>query len=183
MTRPKNALFILIALSLAGCDPVRSTIADPQPQEVSLLRSLPAQAQLIASCGPSEGWAYYAETLLVNGKDAGWTKDQISKGATALIRLPNGDYDLRFADVGRGSASTLGEGGTIVLHRASVQEATFVVTYPHSTVETYQFVTDPIEGLDQGRLLQTQTKGGDGPIIKSGLLVSRCRVMRLSQLY
>jgi hypothetical protein len=153
-------------------------MAEPTPSQVALVRTLPDRTSLIASCGPSTGWSYYPETKLVRGKDAGWAKDKVAGGSTALVRFADGQYDIWFADGVKSSASTRDEGGTVALHRFSEKEAAFIVSYPGQTVELYQFIMEP----SGGRMIHAQSKGPENVVPKGALLTSRCQLMRLSGL-
>lgn len=127
------------------------------------------QAEILAVCGASKGYAYYLPSALVPDKDAGWTEDAISGGSFQLIR--SGDnYDIVFTDATGRTLSTKGDGGEILGMENGKGDLIVTVLYPH-VIETYAFWFS-----SSGPLIATfsQVKH-ETPIAKHAVFKASCR--------
>jgi len=79
----------------------------------ALIVSLLANAEILALCGASEGYAYYVPKLFVPEEEAGWTEDAISSGSFQLIRAGD-DFDIIYTDTTGWTQSSKADGAKII---------------------------------------------------------------------
>ena len=126
-----------------------------------------AQAATLAICGAEAGQAYYAEGGLVTKSGAGWTTDRIQDGRSTLSRDNNGNYDVTFSDASGGVYSSREQGALVILQRSEPGESAFIVAYPGSTVEIYDYARLPSGSWN---LIKLSSKGL--PIHKGAVYVA-----------
>lgn len=102
-------------------------------------QSVNAQATDLAICQNLDGHAYYHNRGLVKAKDAGWSKDRISKGKTVLKRLAPGKYDVLVLDASGSIWSAIQDGGTVFGLRATSTEITVMHVSKAAVIEIYNF--------------------------------------------
>ena len=128
-----------------------------------------ANAEIVATCGISEGRSYYIPGGLVTGKHAGWTDEKISKGSFQLIRSGD-EYDIVFTDSTGRTLSSKGDGATTSGYRDDAGNLVVTVMYPGSLIETWVFwlsvKTERIATYSQAR--------HNAPIRKHSLLKATC---------
>src|SRR5687768_9923772 len=78
---------------------------------VLVIAAVDVSADVVATCGASEGWGYYVPGGSNPDQNPEWVKDAISKGSFQLIRSGD-DFDIVFTDSTGGTVSTKGDGGT-----------------------------------------------------------------------
>jgi hypothetical protein len=105
---------------------------------MSLLITATAQADVLATCGASEGHGYYPHSRVVSKEDSGWQRDGISKGSYQLIRSGE-DYDIIFTDATGGTVSSRADGGHVTAVKDGTGNLLVLVIYPGKTVESYIF--------------------------------------------
>lgn len=129
----------------------------------------PAVAEIVATCGASEGYGYYPPGAVVKEKDAGWTQDAISKGSFQLIR--SGDsWDIIFTDASGGTLSAKGDGGEVLGLPTPAGDVVVHVVYERN-VETYIFwlsLKEPLVTFSQAKFATT--------IPKHSLLKAACKL-------
>jgi len=129
-------------------------------------------AQTIAQCGKTEGYALYHYSGIVKKKDSGFTKDTISDGLNTLVKISDGKYDILMVDARKKIISLTQEGGTIILLRKGINDATFMHFYQDRVIEIYTFWND---GDGKAHYDLIQSKGGDYlPLHKSAVLTGDC---------
>lgn len=124
---------------------------------------------IIARCGESSGYAFYAERKIVPREKAGWQKDGITGGKVVLARLPNGSLDLIYDDQSESVRSSIKEGAVITLALSNDEELTVIIRYSH-TSEIYSFWSDR-RGRLQYALLQSKAPPA---LTKQALFVGEC---------
>jgi hypothetical protein len=105
---------------------------------VLFLVPLVLRAEVLATCGASDGYAYFPPGPLVPKDESGWTPDGISKGSFQLIRSGD-DYDIIFTDTTGGTLSAKADGGLITTTASEHGNLLVIVLYPSKTLETYVF--------------------------------------------
>jgi len=143
---------LLIAAPLLGC-------------------AIPANAEIVADCGPSAGRSFY----LTPQRD-GWVDDGVSGGRILFdLRGPT-DMNIIFRDATGSLVDTERDGGAtfVVRHSEGFAEFTAVALYPATgVIETFA-ITDLGNGTRQ--LLWTSNKSRVGAlgITKVSAFVSEC---------
>ena len=132
--------------------------------------------ELVATCGSSNGHAYYLRIGIPKDK-AGWDEDRISKGYFYVIKQPSG-YDVVFRDATGRRMSAVGDGATVQKFRQGPSDIAFAVTYQDGakTAEIYTLYRED-DGVE--RFTNLVSKGGEGPIHKSGVMTGLCRGLNL----
>lgn len=139
-----------------------------------------ATGQTIANCRNPEGYAFYHYSGIVNERQAGFTKDEISGGITKIEKLSDGTFDILLIDVRKRIISLTQDGGKIYLLRRGRQDATFIHLHPGMVIEIYTIWTDK-EGSHRFDLIQS--KGGDNMLIhKSSVMTGTCDVINFTLL-
>jgi len=126
------------------------------------------RAEIVATCGASEGWAYYVPGGLAPAGKPEWVKDQISSGSFQLIRSGE-DFDIVFTDATGRTLSAKGDGGSIVGFATKDGNVVVYILYEMLT-ENYVFWLSQ----KQPTLSYSQAKFAT-PIRKHSLLVAPCR--------
>lgn len=128
-----------------------------------------ANAEIVATCGASEGRSYYIPGGLVTAKDAGWADEKISKGSFQLLRSGD-EYDIVFTDSTGGTLSSKGDGATTTGFYDQAGNLVVIVMYPESLIETWVFwlsvKTERVATYSQAR--------HHAPIRKHSLLRATC---------
>ena len=125
---------------------------------------------IIARCGETSGYAYYAERKIVPREKAGWQKDGITGGKVVLARLPNGSLDLIYYDRTESVRSSVKEGAVITLALSNDEELTVIIRYSGETSEIFSFWLDR-----RGRLQYAQLQSKTSPYLtKQALFVGEC---------
>ena len=144
----------------------------------SLLLAFPASAaDDIALCGKLEGWTHYHASAFGSKSRAGWQKDSISSGKTALKRLSPGDHDILYIDTTGNIFSYKQDGAQIYTVRSSKTEIALIVLGKRGTIEFYHFYADS-EGslkMDWG-----QNKGHSVLMPKSTLMTANCSFIKFN---
>jgi len=126
----------------------------------------------VATCTDLSGHAFYHGAGLVQQKDQGWKKDQITGGRTTIKKLKDGKYDILILDAMKSLYSVRQDGGEVILLRKGESDATFLYLYPGKVIEIYTLWRDR-NGV--GRFDLLSSKGGDGmPIHKSSVMSGLC---------
>jgi len=129
-----------------------------------------AKAEVIASCGPSDGQAYFLESGVVSSADAGFQPDEITEGGLSLS-VTDDAVDLLFRDATGQISSATGSGGNVVLLNVSDELIHVLVVYDTgiaSTAESYIF------DIDSGEVIWTQSRAT--PLISKAVVFrSACR--------
>lgn len=127
-----------------------------------------AQADVLASCGASDGHGYYPHSAVVGQQDSGWRRAGISKGSFQLISSGD-DYDIIFTDATGGTLSARADGGHVSATRDSRGNILVIVLYPGMTIETYVFWF----GTKEHTVTYSQAKYG-ATIPKHSLMRAAC---------
>jgi hypothetical protein len=126
----------------------------------------------MASCGASDGQAYYPKFgLAALSKDhrAEWTSDTIGNGRISLSET-DGEFDILVSDtVGGRVFSSRQEGAKVIVTDLGDKSISLLVAYP-LLVETYTFFRNA-EG--QAEVMWTSNKWGT-PIPKVGAYRAAC---------
>lgn len=139
-----------------------------------------AIAQTVATCGDTKGFALYHHAGLIQKKDSGFSKDEITGGMTTIQKNGKDNYDILMVDTRKKIMSLTQEGGTVMLLRKGKKDATFMHYYPGMVVEIY---TIWVDGDGKGHYDLIQSKGGDAmPIHKSSVLTGNCDSINLELL-
>jgi hypothetical protein len=126
----------------------------------------PVSADVVASCGASEGWGYFVPSGLVPKEESGWEKDRISKGSFQLVRRLE-EWDIVYTDT-IGTTSARATGGQVFGFATKDGDIVVNVLYPHS-FETYVFwlsLPEPVASY-------SQAKHGTA-IRKHAVMVAKC---------
>ncbi len=107
---------------------------------VGLLASQGVNADVIAECGGSKGYAYFYPAPLVKEADAGFTEDAISKGSFSIVTIED-KFDVIFTDTSGSTQSSLSQGASVIPIGSVPDEGRIVVlvNYPDRTVEIYSY--------------------------------------------
>ena len=97
-------------------------------------------AETLANCSNSEGHAYYVAHGLVDEKDDGWKKDEITEGSVTLSKTSDG-YDILFVDAFKRIISPVADGAKVILISHTKDDAIFFIAYS-DTLEIYKFFQD-----------------------------------------
>lgn len=97
-----------------------------------------ASADVLATCGASNGHAYYPPGTFVTATDAGWRVDKISKGSFQLVRSGE-DFDIFATDATGGTFSAKADGAVINGNFDDSGNLVLLVLYPGKVVETFVF--------------------------------------------
>jgi hypothetical protein len=124
--------------------------------------------QLITTCGPSTGKAYYLEP-----EKHGWVDDGISGGEITFLRYPNGDYDLLIKDAAAALSARQDGASVVKLFGDDSKLLTLVVVYPTNVVEVYQLTLD-VNG--RGILIWSNLKNKSPPLgtTRGWVFISNC---------
>ena len=110
-----------------------------------------AQTKIITRCTGIEGQGYYVEGGLVPKQNAGWQKDDISKGSYLVTKIGE-DYDIIYVDAADRTVSTREDGGQVLTVTDMPGTIVPLVVYPRISTETWTLRLD-----DQGRGFVMQT--------------------------
>lgn len=135
---------------------------------VALLTGVAANADVVATCGPSKGWGYYVRGGLNEDQKPEMIEDWISKGSFQLIRR-RGEFDIVITDASGGTFSSTADGGTVIAAETPAGDYVVHVFYPR-LVETYVFwLSDdpPTVSFSQAKFAT--------PVPKHSLMVATCR--------
>ena len=104
----------------------------------------PTYAADLATCGVSEGYAYYPKIGMAASDPAAgrWSEDRISDGRFTLTLAGDDTLDLLVLDALGGIFSARAAGGLVRLAGKTDETLTVVVLYPERSIETYTFVRD-----------------------------------------
>ena len=130
----------------------------------------PANASIVAKCGPSKGHAYYFSAPLLPKNGTGWQQDGISKGAILLMR-DGAEYDVVITDTA-GTRSLKADGFQIVDlgHRAPF--LVLLAIHPNTrVVEHYMF---QLQEDGSGTVVWGVLKGSGVGFPKSSIYESTC---------
>lgn len=126
----------------------------------------------IATCTDLSGNAFYHGAALVQKKDQGWKRDQITGGRTTFKKLKDGTYDILILDATKTLYSLRQDGGEVVLLRKGGKDATFLHMHPGMAIEIYTLWQD-LDGVNRFDLLSS--KGGDQMRVhKSSVMTGLC---------
>lgn len=138
---------------------------------IAIACSSTSSATVLATCGPSEGQAYYLDA---NGS-SGWQADQISKGQLQFSFDDKGNLNLLFKNASGGTRDAAADGAQITLAQIDPDESEFsiIVAYPgRGVTEVYNVVSLPKGGR---MLLWTSNMVHMGGVItKVAAYTSRC---------
>ena len=130
-----------------------------------------SSAAILATCGASDGFAYYLDA----GGHSGWEPDKISSGRLVFTSDDKGNVNLLFKDASGGTTDAAADGAKITLSRIDPKAGEFsiVVAYSETGVTEAYNVVSPVEG---GRvLLWTSSKVHmRGVVTKVAAYTSRC---------
>ena len=127
--------------------------------------------QVIARCGPLDGFAYYFPGTNMAANEAGWQKDQISNSSFLLIQDRAGAFDIVFTDATRRTISATSNGAEVIALRK--EAGLYVVLSVYSgIVETYMFA---IDARGAGNMTLSQTRHYTPPLPKKvAVMVAPC---------
>lgn len=127
--------------------------------------------EVVARCGPLDGFAYFFPGPNMAANETGWQRDRISNGSFMLVRDRAGQFDIIFTDASRRTLSATSDGARIIALREGPD--TFIVLSVYTgLVEVYMFKLDPRGG---GSMTLSQTRHGSPvPVIKAGVMVAPC---------
>ena len=141
---------------------------------VLAVAATPALSREIATCGNSNGYAYYPKVgLAAQNKDAGkWITDGVTGGKFTLSETSKNEFDLLIADASGKIFSAKQDGGVVMLTGASSNSMSVLVSYPKTSVtETYTFFRLP-DG--KAEAIWTSNKGGSAVISKVSAMRATC---------
>lgn len=128
-----------------------------------------ANAEVIATCGPSEGHAYYPITA-PNQKDSGWRKEALPEGFFQLIRTGE-EYDVLVSDDKGELQSARAKGGQVSLTGDDSGHLVVLVFYEGKALDTYVFWV-PVAG--KATVTYSQSRFGEA-VAKQSLLRASCK--------
>ena len=134
-----------------------------------------AQAQsgidVVARCGPLEGFAYFFPGPNMAPNETGWQRDRISQGSFMLVRTKDGQFDIIFTDATRRTLSASSDGARVIALREGPDVYVVLSVYA-GLVEVYMFKLDPGGG---GSMTLSQTRHASPvPVTKAGIMVAQC---------
>lgn len=107
----------------------------------ALMSGLPAGSQLLAVCGPSEGYSYY-----VTPKEGKWTEDPISMGRMIVVSSPDGTPNIFFQDATKQFINSREDGAEIFFSFLLPAKNSFGLTETYratGVTQTYVFSPSP----------------------------------------
>ena len=130
--------------------------------------SLPVFAEVLASCGPSFGVAYFVDQGLVEKNEVGLQPDGISKGNFQIIHDGDfKDWDVIHIDATGKQISALSDGGDIVFMGGNAFGMNLLVNYQDKAIEIYTMRPETQE--------VTWIKTSSHPLVsKSAVYASKC---------
>jgi hypothetical protein len=127
--------------------------------------------EVVARCGPLDGFAYFFPTPNMAANETGWQRDRISNGSFMLVRDRAGQFDIIFTDATRRTLSATSDGARVIALREG-PETYIVLSVYAGLVEVYMFKLDPRGG---GSMTLSQTRhAAPVPVIKAGVMVAPC---------
>jgi len=136
---------------------------------ILVANNVPASAEVLAECGPFEGYGYFFEGAFVPKDKAGWTKDKIGSGSTSITEV-DGKIDVIFSDVSvKNSSSSDNEVKVFMI--GGNREAgiiTIFVDYRGTSTEIYTY------NAKMRKLVLLATKYNT-LVNKSTMMVSDCK--------
>ena len=174
MTLAQAAIFVIGAL--VGAPPLNAEPTQDLQKELKALgsavqSSLPKDSHLLATCGPSEGRAYY-----LSPKHEGWADDPISIGRTIFTSSGEGDPNILFQDARGGFVNAREDGAVLVFSFLDAEKLEFgiIETYPKTGV-TQTYVLSADKNGDKYMLWTTaKAHVSVADITKVSVHVSRC---------
>ncbi len=136
---------------------------------VLFLLATPANAKILAVCGPFEGYGYYDEGAFVPKGETGWTEDKIGIGSTSITEV-DGKFDIIFSDVASKNVSSRADGVKVNLISINndAEIITILVSYPNVSIEIYTY------NVIMKKFVLLQTKF-NSIINKSTMMVADCK--------
>jgi hypothetical protein len=128
-----------------------------------------ANPVVLARCLAPSGYVIYNESV-PPGKRTDWQRDQITNGAFLLVKRSDERYDIVFTDATKRTASSIDDGGQIVVVNDQPGAKVFLVSYPDS-IETWYFKVD---SLGRGDVTYSQARYGDSINNKHTLMRASC---------
>lgn len=130
-----------------------------------------AGIEVIARCGPLNGFAYFFPGPNMAPNETGWQSDRISNGSFMLVKDRAGEFDIIFTDASRRTLSATSDGAKVISLREG-PDTYIVLSVYAGLVEVYMFKLDPRGG---GSMTISQTRhAGPVPVIKAGVMVAPC---------
>jgi hypothetical protein len=126
-----------------------------------------ARAEVLVTCGPSAGFAYYSEYGVIDRDNAGWTEDGIAGGETSLLFDPSNSeapFDVLYTDSTGGTRTAKSDAGSVSALAIDSEGILLVIVYD-GLIETYHFTNS--------NLIITQSKH-QALILKDAIFVSEC---------
>lgn len=136
-------------------------------------------AETLASCSGESGQAYFPESSLVTGKDAGFTKDDVTGGLTSLIFNDKGEFDILYKDASGEIQSSKDDYGNVELLAFGDDNITILVRYFFETTEIFDFYKKPNQKLEY---THTVVKPYNTLLPKSAVYVGECSKLDLKPL-
>lgn len=125
----------------------------------AILMASEAQAEVLATCGPSTGKSYWVE------KDARWADDKISTGSFIFTADVKGNGNVLTRDVRGGVTDAAADGGDVILTHVSPNRRDFVMVLVYvdaGVVETFNIITGP-DGVRQALWTTNRPNGSTAP--------------------
>lgn len=159
-------------LSSCSMDATDQTVADDlQSLQDQMKATLPTGSLMLATCGPSNGQAYY-----LGPKETGWEDDPISKGRIVLIASPDGKPNILFKDASGTLVDAIKDGAKVSFSFINENKDSFgiIETYPSTGVTQTYAVTMDADG--NRTMLWTMVKANISVanITKAAAFVSKC---------
>lgn len=108
---------------------------------IGILWVTEAQAQVVMTCGSSEGHGYFVAGGAVPQAEAGWHSDNISGGKIVLLKQ-GAEFDIEIRDA-QGSFSSRSSGAMVVALADTPAVVVVLVVHPAGATEVYQFRRGP----------------------------------------
>ena len=157
--------------SCAMADTNQAVADDLQSLNDQVQATLPKGSLILATCGSSDGRAYYLEP-----KHTGWADDPISKGQIVFVAKADGEPNILFKDAFGGFVNAMKDGARVSFSFINEEKGSFgmIETYPKSGVTQTYAVTMDSEG--NRTVLWTTVKANISAanITKVAAFVSKC---------
>lgn len=126
---------------------------------------------IFASCGASQGVAYFFEGGLVGPGQGGWLKDGVTDGGIALVKL-DGKLDILFKDATGNRYSHRAEGSDIRLIAAD-PDGSYLVIATNPKGKSAEHFLFKVNEYGVGTLVWGTIRT-DTPASKSSLMTAEC---------
>lgn len=135
-----------------------------------------ACAETLANCSGESGQAYYPESTLVKGKEAGFVKDDVTNGLTTLTFNDRGEFDVLFKDSSGKIQSSRDGNGVVELIAFGDDNITIIIRYLFETTEIFDFYKLPNKKIEYSH---TVVKPYNTLLPKAAVYIGECSMLNV----